>query len=88
MAARRAVDGAIEAGREIGANVEELAKVAVGGAIDAAASIGTTAARSVKEILIGVVEGVREVAGAAFPAGQAKGSSAEKKTPPRKEPGA
>ena len=68
VVARRSVEGAIEAGREIGANVEEMARAAVGGAVDAATSIGTTAARAVSEILVGVVEGVREVAGAAFPA--------------------
>ncbi len=61
--------------------------MAVGGAIEAAASIGTTAARSVKEILIGVVEGLREVAGAAFPAGPARGSSAREATPPKKTTG-
>ena len=62
------MDGAIEAGKEVGANAEEIAKVAVGGAMEAAGSIGTTALRAVKEKLIGVAEGVREVAGTAFPA--------------------
>jgi hypothetical protein len=52
----------------VGANAEEVAKVAVQGAIEAAGSVGTTATKAVKEILIGVVEGVRAVAAAAFPA--------------------
>ena len=43
------------------------------GAIEAAASVGTSATRAVKEILINVVEGVRQVAAAAF---TAKGASA------------
>jgi hypothetical protein len=78
LVARRAVDGAIEAGKEVGGNAEEIAKVAVGGAIEAAASVGTTAARAVSEMLVGVVEGVREVAGAAFPA---KGPAAPESPP-------
>ncbi len=53
--------------------MEEMAQAAVEGAVDAAASIGTTAGRAVKEILVGAVQGVREVADAAFPA---KGSAA------------
>jgi len=75
---RGAVDGVIEAGKEVGANSEEIARVAVGGAIEAAASIGTTAVRAAKEILVGVVEGVREVACAAFPA---KGPAAPESRP-------
>ena len=63
----RAVDGVIEATKEIGGNVEEVAKVAVEGAIEAAGTIGNTAVRAVKDMLVGVVEGVKEVASAALP---------------------
>jgi hypothetical protein len=41
--------------------------VTVAGAIEAAGSISKTAVKAVKEMLIGVVEGVRDVAGAALP---------------------
>jgi hypothetical protein len=67
LVARRAVDGVIEATKEIGGNVEEVAKVAVGGAIDAAGTIGNTAVRTVKDMLVGVVEGVKDVLSAALP---------------------
>ena len=87
VVARRAVEGAIEAGKEVGANVEEIARVTVGGAVDAATSIGTTASRTVKEILIGVTEGAREIAGATFPAGSAKESSSHEAILPRKTRG-
>ena len=87
VVARRAVEGAIEAGKEIGANVEELAGAAVSGAIEAAASIGTTAARSVKEILIGVVEGLREVAGAAFLPDPPEGHPRARQHRQRRRPG-
>lgn len=61
------VDGVIEATKEIGGNVEEVAKIAVGGAIEAAGTIGNTAVRSVRDMLVGVVEGVKEVLNAAVP---------------------
>jgi hypothetical protein len=35
--------------------------------VEAAAAIGTTALKAVREMLIGVVEGVKDVAGAALP---------------------
>lgn len=47
--------------------MEEVAKVAVGGAIETAGTIGNTAVKAVKDMLVGVVEGVKEVAGAALP---------------------
>ncbi|MGD0661805.1 MAG: hypothetical protein ABSD38_27415, partial [Syntrophorhabdales bacterium] len=49
------------------ANMEDIATHAVGGAVEAAGSIGTTALRAVREMLVGVMEGVRDVAGAALP---------------------
>jgi hypothetical protein len=61
------VDGILEAAKETGANVEEVAKVTVNGAIDAAASIGTSAVQAVKDVLLGTVESVKQVAGAALP---------------------
>jgi hypothetical protein len=39
----------------------------VGGAIDAAGGISNTAVKAVKEMLVGVVEGVKEVGGAVLP---------------------
>jgi len=47
--------------------MEEVAKVAVGGAIETAGTIGNTAVKAVKDMLVGVVEGVKEVASAALP---------------------
>jgi phage-related protein len=67
MVARRAVDGVIEATREIGGNVDETAKVAIGGAIEAAGAIGNTAVRAVRDVLVGAVEAVKDVASAALP---------------------
>ena len=80
------MDGVIEATKEVGGNVEEVAKVAVGGAIEAAGSIGNTAVRSVREMLVGVVEGVKEVASALLPKGSGTASaSGEGKTPSEPE---
>ncbi|HTR44739.1 MAG TPA: hypothetical protein VMH06_03435 [Thermodesulfovibrionales bacterium] len=45
----------------------DVAKVAVGGAIEAAGGIGNTAVKAVKEMLIGVVEGVKEIGSAILP---------------------
>ena len=61
------MDGVIEATKEIGGNVEEVAQVAVGGAIETAGAIGNTALKAVKDMLVGVVEGVKEIASAALP---------------------
>ena len=47
--------------------MQEMAKVAVGGAIEAAGAIGATALKAVREMLVDVLEGVKEVAGAALP---------------------
>jgi hypothetical protein len=67
LVARKAVDGIVEAAGEIGGNVNEVAKAAVGGAIEAAGSIGENAVSAVRGILMGVVNGVKDVAGAALP---------------------
>jgi len=61
------VDGILEAAKETGANVEEVAKVTVGGAIDAAGSIGSSAVKAVREVLVGTVEGAKKLAGTALP---------------------
>lgn len=53
--------------KELGGNVEEVAKVVVTGTIDTAGSIGNSAIRTVKEMMVGVVEGVKDVAGSALP---------------------
>jgi hypothetical protein len=52
----------------------------VGGAIEAAGTIGTSAVKTVREMLVGVVEGVKEVASAALPKGTGRTSTPEKKT--------
>jgi hypothetical protein len=41
--------------------------VVVTGAVDAAGAIGSSAIRTVKEMMVGVVEGVKDVAGASLP---------------------
>ena len=52
---------------QIGGNVNEVAKAAANGAIEAAGSIGENAVSAVRGILMGVVSGVKDVAGAALP---------------------
>ena len=42
------VDGILEAAKETGANVEEVAKVTVSGAIEAAGVVGTSAVNTVR----------------------------------------
>ena len=64
----------IEATKEVGGNVEGMATAAVGAAIEAARTIGNTAVKAVTEMLVGVVAGVKEVAGAALPKTEAKPS--------------
>jgi hypothetical protein len=55
----------------------------VGGAIETAGAIGQTALKAVKDMLVGVVEGVREVANAAMVKGEEKTSVVKPKpTPP------
>jgi hypothetical protein len=61
LVARRTVEGVIEATREIGGNVEEVTRAAVGGAMEAAGNIGNMAVRSATDMLVGVVEGLRDV---------------------------
>lgn len=51
----------------MGGNLGVAAKAAVGGAIDAAGTLGQSALRAVTDILVGTVEGVKEVAGAVLP---------------------
>jgi hypothetical protein len=67
VVARRAVDGVVEATKEVGGNAGEVAQKAVEGAIEAAGSIGNVAVKAVKDILVGVVGGIKEVASAALP---------------------
>src|SRR5208337_3627606 len=67
LVAQRAVDGVIDATKEVGGNVTEAAKATVGGAIEAAGSIGNTAVKAAKDILVGVVEGVKDIGSAALP---------------------
>ncbi|HCC68870.1 MAG TPA: hypothetical protein DEP99_03180, partial [Nitrospiraceae bacterium] len=86
LVARMAIDGVIEATKEIGGNVEETAKVAVGGAIEAAGTIGVTAVRAVTDMLVGVVEGVKEIAGAALPKPRPTVATPEEKHKPTETP--
>jgi hypothetical protein len=79
------VDGVIEAAKEIGLNVEEVAKVTVGGAIEAAGKIGNTAVRAVKDVLVGAVEGVKEVASTALPKPRAGGVPSPAEEAPKQE---
>jgi hypothetical protein len=76
------VDGVIEATKEIGGNVENVAKVAVSGAIEAAGTIGNTAVKAVTGVLLGVVEGVKEVASAALPTSQRTPSGKDSQSTP------
>ena len=50
----------------------------MGGAIEAAGTIGTSAVKTVREMLVGVVEGVKDVASAALPKGTGSTSTPEK----------
>jgi hypothetical protein len=81
MVARRAVEGVVEATKEIGGNVEEAAKVAVNGAVEAAGSIGNTAVKAVRDMLVGAVEAVKDVAGAALPRSQSTSAPDREKKP-------
>lgn len=67
LVARRAIDGSIEAASEVGGNVIQVAQSAGNAAIEAAGSIGNTAVSAVREVLLGLVGGVKDVAGAALP---------------------
>jgi hypothetical protein len=60
-------DGVLEATKEVGGNVEEVAKVLVTGAIDSAAAASKTTVQTAKEVMIGAVEGVKEVVGSVLP---------------------
>ena len=61
--ARRAVEGAIEAGRDIGADVGGLARSAVEGAIEAADRISAAAGRTVRATLSTALAGARSLVG-------------------------
>ena len=80
LVARRAVDGIVEAVQEVGGDVGGAATAAVNGALEAAGSLGASATRSVSVFLVGVVEGVKNVVGAALP--QSLTTSAAKEEEP------
>jgi hypothetical protein len=61
------VQGVVEAAKEIGGNVGNVAQAAVEGAIEAAGTISTNAVQVVRDLLVGVVEGLVSVAYAALP---------------------
>jgi hypothetical protein len=73
------VDGIVEAVQEVGGDVGGAATAAVNGALEAAGSLGASATRSVSVFLVGVVEGVKNVVGAALP--QSLTTSAAKEEP-------
>ena len=89
--AQGAISGVMEAAGQLGGNMGVAAKAAVGGAIDAAGTLGQSALRAVTDILVGAVEGVKEVACAALPKTGVFGglrwdrSGAGKRQPPRQE---
>jgi hypothetical protein len=58
----------------------------VGGAVEAAGSIGTTALRAVREMLVGVMEGVKEVASSALPKAPSKGAGSPAEGPKAPSP--
>jgi hypothetical protein len=62
-----------------------VAKLAVGGAIETAGAIGQTALKAVKDMLVGVVEGVRDVANAAMVKGEEKTLTVKPKPAPPKK---
>jgi hypothetical protein len=82
MVARRAVEGVVEATKEIGGNVEEAAKVAVNGAVEAAGSIGNTSVKAVRDILVGAVKALKDVASAALPRSESASAPDPEKKPP------
>jgi hypothetical protein len=57
----------------------------VGGAIDAAGTLGQSALRAVTDILVGAVEGVKEVAGAALPKPASPAPPVETEAAPEKD---
>jgi hypothetical protein len=57
----------------------------VGGAIDAAGTLGQSALRAVTDILVGAMEGVKEVACAALPKAASLAPPVETKPAPEKE---
>ncbi len=61
------MDGVIESSKEVGGNVEEIAKAALTGALDTAGAIGDSALRAVKDTLSGVMSGVKEFAERTWP---------------------
>ena len=61
----------LEATKEAGGNVEEVAKVAVTVAIDGVAVIGNTAVKAVQDMPFGVLKGAKEVAVSALPKAKA-----------------
>ena len=79
--AKSVVTGVIEGATEIGGNLSGTAKAAVGGAIEAAGSLGQSAVKSISDILVGAVEGVKDVACAVMP----KAKSGQEPAPAPKE---
>jgi hypothetical protein len=63
------VQGAIEATKETGGNAAEVVTAAADGALEAASTLGHTAVQAVTDVLVDVVEGVKEVLAAVWPTG-------------------
>jgi hypothetical protein len=64
--ARRAIEGILEATREVGGNVEDVARVISEEAIESAGTIGEPAVKTVKNLTIGIVAGIKEIIEAAL----------------------
>jgi hypothetical protein len=84
LVARSAAMGVMEAVGQVGGNAGTAAKAVVGGAIEAAGTLGLTAVRGVTDLLVGAVEGLKEVAGAVLPKGQAETPGAGEAGPEKK----
>jgi hypothetical protein len=71
----------------MGGNAGEVAKAAVEGAIEGASEVGRTAVKAVTDMLVGVVEGVKGVGGAALPTSPPKAAlPPEEKAPSSNAP--
>jgi hypothetical protein len=65
--ATSAVRGGVEAARETGGNVGEATQAAAQGALEAAGALSHTAVKAVTDVLVGAVEGVKDILGAVLP---------------------
>jgi len=79
--AQSAVRGVIEAARETGGNVGEAAQAAAQGALEAAGALSHTAVEAVTNVLVGVVEDVKDVLWSILPRGASTTASGQSSSP-------